>query len=62
MHSAADYLGVGFETVRSHVKRAMDATGARRQVDLVRMVLSSPAWIAANKGVRGNPASVSRKD
>lgn len=48
LQSAAQSLGIGFETVRGHVKRAMDATGTRRQVDLVRMVLSSPAWIAAS--------------
>ena len=43
---AAVRLGISRETVRSHVKRIMDATGARRQAELVRMVLSSPAWIA----------------
>jgi DNA-binding CsgD family transcriptional regulator len=46
LQGAAARLGIGYETVRTHVKRIMDATGARRQAELVRMVLSSPAWIA----------------
>jgi DNA-binding CsgD family transcriptional regulator len=49
--SVAASLGIGIETVRSHVKHIMETTGASRQIDLVRMVLSSPAWIAG----RGNP-------
>jgi DNA-binding CsgD family transcriptional regulator len=51
LQGVAGQLGIGIETVRSHVKRIMETTGATRQVDLVRMVLSSPAWIAG----RGNP-------
>jgi DNA-binding CsgD family transcriptional regulator len=43
---AAERLDITHETVRSHLKHIMETTGARRQVDLVRMVLSSPAWIA----------------
>jgi len=43
-------LGISRETVRSHIKRIMDTTGARRQAELVRMVLSSPAWIAGRSG------------
>jgi DNA-binding CsgD family transcriptional regulator len=39
-------LGIGVETARSHAKSIMKATGARPQAELVRMVLSSPAWIA----------------
>jgi DNA-binding CsgD family transcriptional regulator len=46
LRGAAARLGISYETVRTHVKRIMDATGARRQAELVRMVLSSPAWIA----------------
>lgn len=46
LRSAAAQLGVSHETVRTHVRHIMQTTGARRQADLVRMVLSSPAWIA----------------
>ena len=46
LQTIAARLGIGIETVRSHVKHIMDTTGASRQADLVRMVLSSPAWIA----------------
>ena len=42
----ASRLSISIETVRSHVKHIMDTTGASRQAELVRMVLSSPAWIA----------------
>jgi DNA-binding CsgD family transcriptional regulator len=46
LQSAAARLGIGIETVRSHVKHIMETTGASRQAELVRMVLSSPAWVA----------------
>ncbi len=46
LRRAAAQLGVAHETVRTHVRHIMETTGARRQVDLVRMVLASPAWIA----------------
>jgi DNA-binding CsgD family transcriptional regulator len=46
LQSVAARLGIGVETVRSHVKHIMETTGASRQAELVRMVLSSPAWIA----------------
>ena len=51
---ASSRLGIGIETVRSHVKHIMDTTGANRQAELVRMVLSSPAWVAG----RGKSAPV----
>ena len=60
LRSAARSLGVGFETVRSHVKRAKDAMGTRRRSELVRMVLSSPAWIAASNA-RSDRAPASQK-
>ncbi len=46
LHAIAARLAISFETVRSHVKHIMETTGASRQADLVRMVLSSPAWVA----------------
>jgi DNA-binding CsgD family transcriptional regulator len=45
VHAAAARLGVGIATVRSHVKHIMETTGASRQAELVRLVLSSPAWV-----------------
>jgi DNA-binding CsgD family transcriptional regulator len=51
LQHAAAQLGIGIQTVRSHVKHIMETTGARRQAELVRMVLSSPAWIAGARKV-----------
>jgi DNA-binding CsgD family transcriptional regulator len=48
LQGAAARLGISVETARSHVKRIMKTTGARRQTELVRMVLSSLAWIAGD--------------
>jgi len=48
LQSVAARLGIGIETVRSHVKHIMETTGGSRQAELVRMVLSSPAWIAGH--------------
>jgi DNA-binding CsgD family transcriptional regulator len=48
LQSVAARLGIGIETVRSHVKHIMERTGASRQAELVRMVLSSPAWVAGH--------------
>jgi DNA-binding CsgD family transcriptional regulator len=47
--SAAATLGITRETVRGHVKRIMDATGTHRQIDIVRVVMSSPTWIAGGR-------------
>jgi DNA-binding CsgD family transcriptional regulator len=46
LQEAATRLGIGLGTVRTHVKHIKDSTGVRRQAELVRMVWSSPAWIA----------------
>ncbi len=43
-------LGVGVETVKTHLQHIMQALGVRRQAALVKLVLSSPAWIAAPYG------------
>jgi DNA-binding CsgD family transcriptional regulator len=55
LQGVATRLDIGIETVRSHLKHIMETTGASRQADLVRMVLSSPAWIAG----RGEAAPTS---
>jgi DNA-binding CsgD family transcriptional regulator len=39
-------LSVGFETVKTHLQHIMHSVGVSRQAELVRLVLSSPAWIA----------------
>ena len=49
MQAVAARLGIDIETVRSHVKHIMDTTGVSRQADLVRLVMSSPAWLAGGK-------------
>jgi DNA-binding CsgD family transcriptional regulator len=36
-------LAISQNTVRVHIKNIMQTTGGKRQADLVRMVLSSPA-------------------
>lgn len=38
-------LGVGLQTVKTHLQHIMQTTGVRRQAALVKLVLSSPAWI-----------------
>jgi DNA-binding CsgD family transcriptional regulator len=40
---AADELGVSRNTVHSHLQRIFEKTGANRQAELVRILLSSPA-------------------
>jgi DNA-binding CsgD family transcriptional regulator len=41
----AERLGIGVETVKTHLQHVMQNVGVNRQSDLVRLVLSSPAWI-----------------
>jgi DNA-binding CsgD family transcriptional regulator len=38
-------LEIGVETVKTHLQHIMQSVGASRQAELVRMVLSSPAWV-----------------
>lgn len=42
----AERTGISKETARTHLKRIMSKTGACRQVDLIRMIVSGPAFIA----------------
>jgi DNA-binding CsgD family transcriptional regulator len=39
-------LGIGAETVKTHLQHVMQAVGVNRQDALIRLVLSSPAWIS----------------
>ena len=41
----AKQLGIGPETVKTHLQHIMQAVGVSRQVDLVRLVLSSPTFL-----------------
>lgn len=43
----AKRLGIGPETIKTHMQHIMQATGVSRQAELVKLVLSSPAWMAA---------------
>ncbi|HVT30788.1 MAG TPA: LuxR C-terminal-related transcriptional regulator [Lacipirellulaceae bacterium] len=49
VNAAAARLGVGIATVRSHVKHIKERTGVSRQGELVRLVLSSPAWVVGSE-------------
>ena len=40
-------LDIGLETVKTHLKHVMQSVGVKRQAELVRALISSPAWIAA---------------
>jgi DNA-binding CsgD family transcriptional regulator len=42
VREAADRLGTTLETARFHVKRVLGKTGARRQTELMRLMLSLP--------------------
>jgi FixJ family two-component response regulator len=45
----AETLGISQDTVRDHLKNVMQTMGTNRQADLVRVVLSSAAWVAGGK-------------
>lgn len=44
---AAEHLGLRLSTARSYLKSVFVKTGANRQADLVRMVMTGPAFVAA---------------
>ena len=46
---AAAALGIAGDTARSYLKVIFQKTDTHRQTDLVRLVLSTPVWIQANK-------------
>lgn len=51
LRTVANRLHIHIETVRSHIKHIMETTGTNRQTELIRMVLSSPAWIAGTRKI-----------
>jgi DNA-binding CsgD family transcriptional regulator len=53
--AVANDLAISPDTVRVHLKHIMQSTGATRQADLVRLVLSSPAWFGNSGGPPGSP-------
>jgi len=44
----ASRLNIGPETVKTHLQHIMQSTGVSRQSDLIRLVLSSPAWLSGH--------------
>ncbi len=46
LDDAAERLGIGRETARTHLARALDKTGTERQTDLVRLALAAALPIA----------------
>lgn len=50
LRQIAEERNVGFETVRTQLKRVFEKTGTRRQVDLVRVVLCGAATLCCPNG------------
>ena len=48
LKGAAAGLGIAYETVRSHMKSIFDKTNTRRQIDVVKLVLSTSLWKAVS--------------
>lgn len=51
----ADKLGISVHTAREHLSVAFEKTGTKRQGELIKRVLSSPAWITVQKQHRKFP-------
>lgn len=45
LKTAAEAIGIKGGTARSYLKTIMSKTGTNRQADLVRLILTSPAWV-----------------
>src|SRR5262249_53516425 len=45
IESAAKRIGIGVPTARTHLRRVLAKTGARRQAELVRLVLNSDSRV-----------------
>jgi DNA-binding CsgD family transcriptional regulator len=52
-------LDISPETVKTHLKHIMQSVGVRRQAELVKAVVSSPAWIAVPR--QGPAAPIARR-
>jgi DNA-binding CsgD family transcriptional regulator len=52
---AAEHLGIAVTTARTHLQRVFDKTGARSQVELVHLILRSPAGLYCQAPVRDHP-------
>jgi DNA-binding CsgD family transcriptional regulator len=48
-------LDIGLETVKTHLKHVMQSVGVKRQAELVRAVVSSPAWIGVPRQGQAAP-------
>src|SRR5262249_34289346 len=42
LREVAEFMSMAYETARFHLKRLMTKTGTRRQMDLIRLILSLP--------------------
>ena len=51
LDDAAEHLGIGRETARTHLARALDKTGTERQADLVRLALAASLPIAETEAI-----------
>ena len=49
LNEVSGELKVSRETARTHLKHIFDKTGARRQADLVRLILRGPAGLATGQ-------------
>ncbi|MDX1592688.1 MAG: helix-turn-helix transcriptional regulator [Gammaproteobacteria bacterium] len=52
LRQVSGQLGIGLETARSHLKSVFMKTGTQRQGDLIRLVMSTPAWLRAREEAR----------
>lgn len=57
----AQRLGIKLHKVKTYLQHIMQTTGAGRQAELVKRVLSSPAWIAAQTSGNSAPTSIGGK-
>lgn len=48
-------LDIGLETVKTHLKHIMQSVGVRRQAELVKAVVLSPAWMAVPRQAEAGP-------
>ena len=48
LKGTAGGLGIAYETARSHMKSIFDKTNTRRQIDVVKLVLSTSLWKAVS--------------
>lgn len=45
-----DLLGIATRTARTQLQAVYEKTGARRQAELVKLLLTSPSWVLGKRG------------